>query len=149
MFIYEFEYLSPKIGEPMTARVEQDDEIINVTVGDTYVGTMTEDHSSPFGFKTDDDLLQHELEHFTMAYREALAIENLPAALHELYGSNLIGWTWTEDKDLKIVAHPDIDLQEFADVIRDQINEVILFDRPLTIFLSKEGSGEVQKINVN
>lgn len=131
------------------ARVDQDDEVINVTIGDTYLGTMTEDSSSPYGFTTDDPLLQDELEHFSMAYKEALAIENLPASLHEMYGESLIGWTWTDDKDLKLIAHPDMDLVDFAGVIRDQIYELVMFDKSLTIYLSKEGSSDVEEIFVN
>lgn len=149
MHIFEFEYYSPELGGPMTAKTAQDDEFIFVTVGDTSLGAMVEDSSSPYGFKTDDPLLQKELEHFAMAYKEALAIDNLPAAIHQLFGQTLTGGTWTEDRDLKLIAHPDMDLIEFADVIRDQINDVILFDKPLTIYLSKEGSGDVEEIFVN
>lgn len=149
MFTYEFEYTSPLTGNLSPAKLEQDDEVINVTIGNNYLGKMVEDSSSPFGFVTDDQLLREELEYLSMAYKEALAIDNLPAALHQLFGQSLTGWTWTNDKDLKLIAHPDIDLPEFSHVIRDQINEVVLFDKPLTIFLSKEGSGDIEEINVN
>jgi len=149
MFTYEFQYTSPRTGRSLLARLDQDDETINVTIGNIYLGTMVEDSSSPFGFATDDPLLQDELAYFTLAYKEALAIENLPVALHNMYGANLIGWTWTDDQNLKIVAHPDMDLKDFAEVIRDQINEVIMFEKPMTIYLSKEGSGEVKEIAVN
>jgi len=149
MFTYEFDYTPIKVGEKMTAKFEQNDEIINVTVGDTYLGTMVEDSNSEYGFITEDELLQAELEGISMAYKEAVAIENLPAALHQLYGDNLIGWSWTDNKDLKVIAHPDTDLIEFAGVIKDQIYDVVLFDRPLIVYLSKEGSGDVQEIHIN
>lgn len=146
---FEFEYHSPELGGPVTAKVAHDDEFIFVTVGDTSLGAMVEDSNSSYGFTTDDPLLQKELEHFTIAYKEALAIDNLPTALHQLFGQSLTGWTWTEDKDLKLIAHPDMDLVEFAHIIRDHINDLILFDKPLTIYLSKEGSGDVEEIFVN
>jgi hypothetical protein len=149
MFYFDFEYHSPILNETMTAKTAQDDEFIFVTVGDTSLGAMVEDSNSPYGYTTEDPLLQRELEHFTMAYKEALAIDNLPSALHQLFGQNLTGWAWTGDKDLKLIAHPDMDLVEFAGVIRDQINEVVLFDKPLTIYLSKEGSGDVEEIFIN
>lgn len=149
MFTYEFDYIPIKVGQKMTAKFEQDDEIINVTVGDTYLGTMVEDTDSEFGFVTEDEPLLVELEGISMAYKEAVAIENLPAALHQLFGENLIGWGWTDDKDLKVIAHPDIDLVEFAGVIKDQIYDVVLFDKPLIVYLSKAGSSDEQEIHVN
>lgn len=149
MFTYEFNYIPTKVGEKMTARIDQDDEIWNVTVGDTYLGTMVEDSDSEFGFTTEDEALQAELADFTLAYKEAIAVDNFPVALHDMYGENLIAWTWTDDKDLKIIAHPDTDLVDFAGVLRDQINEVVLFEKPLIVYLSKEGSGDVEEIHVN
>ena len=149
MFTYEFDYIPIKVGEKMIARVEQDDEVINVTIGDTYLGTMIEDSGSEYGFVTDDEPLQAELPDFSMAFKEALAVENLPAALHQIYGQNLIAWTWTDEKNLKLIAHPDVDLVDFAETIRDQIYDVVLFAKPLIVYLSKEGSGQVEEINVN
>lgn len=118
-------------------------------IGDTFLGSMIEDDHAEFGFTTGDELLRAELEDFSRAYREALQIENLPVALHEQYGECLIGWSWTADKHLKIIAHYDVDLIDFAGVLRDQINEVVLFEKPLIVYLSKEGSGEVEEIHVN
>lgn len=80
---------------------------------------------------------------------KATNTEDLPAALHSIYGENLIAWSWIGETDLKIIAHPDTDLTEFAGVIRDQMDSVVAFDDPLTIYLSKEGSGDVEEILVN
>jgi len=81
MFTYEFEYTSPRTGRLFSARLDQDQEVISVTIGNIYLGGMIEDAQSPFGFVTDDRLLQDELAYFTMTYKEALAIENLPMVL--------------------------------------------------------------------
>ena len=149
MSTYEFEMIPVKNGEKIIAKFEQDDEIINVTIGDRYLGTMVEDSNSEFGFVTEDEALQEELQDISMAFREAIAIDNLPEALHEMYGQNLIAWSWTDRKDLKIIAHPDTDLEEFNQRIVMEVNEIVLFDKSLTIFLSKEGSGEVKEIYIN
>jgi len=149
MFTYEFEYTSPRTGRLFSARLDQDQEVINVTIGNIYLGGMIEDAQSPFGFVTNDRLLQDELAYFTMAYKEALAIENLPMVLQRIYGPGLISWAWTSDKDLKLIAHPEMDLKGFAEILRDQIGEAIMFDKSLTIFIAKEGSAHIEEIFVN
>jgi len=149
MSTFEFEYIDKDSKEPVIAKFEQDDEIINVTIGDRYLGTMIEDTNSEFGFVTEDQALQEELEDISMAFKEAIAIDNLPEALHEMYGQRLIAWSWTNTKGLKVIAHHDTDLGELKERIVSEVNEIVLFDKSLTIFLSKEGSGEVKEIYIN
>jgi hypothetical protein len=75
-------------------------------------------------------------------------MQNLPYALKELYPDELIGWDWSGE-NLKLIAQPDTDLEEFACVIRDQINEVVLFEKGMTVYLGKEGSPEKRAIRIN
>ena len=144
-----FTYTPIKVGEPMLVRIDQDDEVYNVTIGDTYLGTMIKDDEAEFGWQTDDQLLRDELPDISMALKEQAAIYNLPFALKELYTENLIGWDWNENDSLKLIAHPETDLKEFADTIRDQIYDVVLFDKDLIIYLGKEGSAEIEEIHIN
>lgn len=144
-----FTYIPNKVGEPMSIRIDQDDEIYNVTIGDTYLGTMVKDDEAEFGWQTDDQLLKDELPDLSLALKEQAAIYNLPFALKDLYTENLIGWDWNEDDTLKLIAHPNVDLQEFAIAIREQIYDVVLFDKDLIIYLGQEGSNEVEEIHIN
>lgn len=145
----EFEYIPINTGVKTLVKLEQDDEIIKVTMGDEYLGTMIEDPNAEFGYTTDNDALKSELEHLSMAIKENEALHNLPDALHEIYGKRLVGWSWIENQDLKLIADPETNLEEFSDELSKQINELVLFYQSVTIFLSKEGSGEVKEIHIN
>jgi len=144
-----FTYTPIKVGEPMLVRIDQDDEVYNVTIGDAYLGTMVKDDDAEFGWQTDDDLLRDELPDLSMALKEQAAIYNLPFALKEMYPNDLLGWDWNEDDSLKLIAHPDVNLSEFASVIRDQVYDVVLFDKDLIIYLGKEGSEQIEEIYIN
>lgn len=148
MTTYDFTYKSIPDGELKTVTIDQDDEVLNITLDGVYLGSIVPDKSSEFGYNTENEALKPELESIAMALLEDEAMNNLPVALKEMYGENLIGWAW-DGKDLKLIAHPDADLVEFSGVIRDQIDEIVLFEQPLLIYLSKEGSGEVMVIQVN
>lgn len=149
MHTSKFTYIPTRVGEPMIARIDRDDEFHHVTIGDTFIGTMIENDEAEFGWQTDDQLLKDELPDLSMALKEQAAIYNLPFALKDLFGENLIGWDWNDDESLKLVAHAHIDLSEFASTIRDQVNEVVLFEKDLIIHLVKEGSSEVEDIHIN
>jgi len=144
-----FTYTPNKVGVPMSIRIDQDDEFHHVTIGDTHLGTMVKDDEAEFGWQTDDQLLKDELPDLSLALKEQAAIYNLPFTLKDLYTENLIGWDWNEDDSLKLIAHPSIDLEEFANTIRDQIYDVVLFDKDLIIYLGKEGSADVEEIHIN
>lgn len=144
-----FTYIPAKVGAPMLVTIDQDDEVLNVTIGETYLGSMVEDEKSPFGWHTDDPLLLEELPDLSMALKEEKAMYNMPYALKDLFGDSINEWDWEDDQNLKLIAHPDLDLAEFADAIRDQINEVVLFDKTMVINLSQEGNPEVEEININ
>lgn len=146
-----FKYIPTKVGEEMIVTIDQDDEVLNVTIGDTYLGSMVEDANSPYGWETDDQLLIDELPELSMALKEESAMANLPHALKDMYGESIVDWEWGEYGDeLELIASNDIDdLTEFADTIRDQINEVVLFDKHLTIYLIKQGNSEIEEIAVN
>jgi len=144
-----FSYIPGKVGQPMIVTIDQDDEVLNVTIGDTYLGSMVEDEKSLFGYQTTDQLLLDELPDLSMALREEKAMANLPYALKDLFGENLIGWSWEDDQNLKLISHPDLDLSEFANAIRDQINEVVMFDKTMVVYLTQEGSSEVEEIYIN
>ncbi|RQO79115.1 hypothetical protein DBR40_05190 [Pedobacter sp. KBW01] len=133
----------------MVVTIDQDDEVLNVTIGDKYLGSMVEDSTSPYGWQTTDPLLLEELPDLSMALKEEDAMGNLPYALKKLFSDSLIGWAWIDDQNLKLIAHPDLDLQEFADTIRDQINEIVLFDKTMVINLSQAGNSEVEEIYIN
>jgi len=42
-----------------------------------------------------------------------------------------------------------MDLKSFAEILRDQISEAIMFDKSLTIFIAKEGSSHIEEIFLN
>lgn len=151
MYTNTFTYIPTKVGEPMLVRIDQDDEVYNVTIGDAYLGNMVQDDNAPYGWLISEEwpLLLEEIPELSMALREQEAIANLPYALKEQYTENLIAWAWEEDGSLKMIAHPDLDLEEFASVIRDQIDEVVLFEKDLIVYLGKEGSGEIEEIHIN
>lgn len=151
MHTSKFTYIPVKVGEPMIVQIDQDDEVYNVTIGGAYLGNMVRDEDAPYGWEITDDwpLLIEEIPELSMAIKEQEAIFNLPYALKDLYAENLVGWDWNEDDSLKLIAHPDVEIQEFANTIRDQIYDVVLFDKDLIIYLGKEGSGEVEEIHIN
>lgn len=149
MNTYDFTYKKNRTGEVTTVTIDQDDEVLNVTLDGVYLGNMVPDAQAEFGYSTENEELKPEIKSIAFALNEIDAMNNLPAALHQMYGDNLIGWTWTDNKDLKVIAHPDVDLIEFTGVIRDQIHDVVLFEKPLLVYLSKEGSGQVEEIHVN
>lgn len=144
-----FTYIPAKVGEPMLVTIDQDDEVLNVTIGDTYLGSMVEDEDSPFGWETTDPLLLEELPDLSMALKEEKSMSDLPHALKDKYGENVISWEWIDDQNLNLITHPGVDLQEFADTIRDQINEIVLFDKTMVINLSQEGNSEIEEIYIN
>ncbi|MNI04036.1 hypothetical protein D3C87_755640 [compost metagenome] len=144
-----FTYIPAKVGKQMLVTIDQDDEVLNVTIGDTYLGSMVEDKTSPFGWQTTDPLLLDELPDLSMALKEEKAMANLPHALKDKFGQNVISWDWTDDQNLTLIAHPGLDLAEFADAIRDQINEIVLFDKTMVINLTQEGNSEVEEIYIN
>jgi hypothetical protein len=148
MHTQTFTYIPIKVGEPMTVRIDQDDEFHHVTIGDTYLGTMIEDDSD-LGWKTEDQPLLDELPDLAMALREEKAIYNLPFALKELFPNDVIDWEWKEDDSLNLLAHPETDLEEFASVIRGQINEIVLFDKAVIIHLIQDGNKNGEEIHVN
>ncbi|WP_167293467.1 hypothetical protein [Pedobacter sp. SG908] len=133
----------------MLIRIDQDDEIYNVTIGDTYLGTMVKDDNAEYGWQTEDQMLKDELPDLSLALKEQEAIYNLPFALKDLYTENIVDWDWSEDDSLNIIVHPDVDLQEFANTIRDQVYDVVLFDKDLIIHLHQEGNNEVEEIHIN
>lgn len=146
-----FTYIPIKVGEPMLVTIDRDDEFNHVTIGDTYLGVMVQNDDAPYGWQTEDALLLEELPDLSMALKEQKAIYNLPYALKEQYGENLVGWDWDDNEEdvLKLIAHQDTDLVDFAGVLRDQVNEVVLFEKAVIIYLSKEGSDEVEEIHIN
>jgi hypothetical protein len=144
-----FQYIPVKVGEPMLIRIDQDDEFHHVTIGDTFLGTMEQDDDAPYGWRTDDKLLLEELPELSMALKEEKAVYNLPFALKDLFGQNIVDWDWNDDGSLKLKAQADLDLSEFADTIRNQVNEVVLFDKDVIIHLFKEGCSKVEDIHIN
>lgn len=149
MFNYQFQFIPIGQQEPVDTIINVDDEYWFVNAGGINLGTMVEDLDSPYGFATEDADLQQQLEPLTMALKETMQIELFPQTLKEAYGENLIAFDWDDEGNLKLVAHPDTDLIEFAGEIRNNINEFVTFDKPLLIFLSKEGSVDVEEIFVN
>lgn len=149
MFNYQFQFIPIGQQEPVDVIINVDDEYWFVNAGGVSLGTMVEDLDSPYGFATEDADLQKQLEPLTMALKETMQIELFPQTLKDAYGENLIAFDWDDEGDLKLVAHPDTDLIEFASEIRNNINEFVTFDKPLLIFLSKEGSVDVEEIFVN
>lgn len=149
MHTSKFTYTPTIVGEPMIVRIDQDDEFHHVTIGDTFLGTMVQDDEAEYGWKTDDELLKEELPDLAMALKEEKAIYNLPFALKDLFGQNIVNWDWNDDESLNLIAHQDVHLCEFASTIRDQVNEVVLFEKDLIIHLVKEGSSEVEDIHIN
>lgn len=149
MHTSKFTYTPAKVGEPMIARIDRDDEFHHVTIGDTFIGTMVQNDNAEFGWQTDDELLKEELPDLSMALKEQAAIYNLPFALKDLFGENIVDWDWNDDESLNLIAHADIDLSEFSSTIRDQIYDVVLFDKDLIIYLGQEGSNEVEEIHIN
>ncbi|GGG97221.1 hypothetical protein GCM10007422_08930 [Pedobacter zeae] len=131
----------------MLVTIDQDDEVLNVTIGDTYLGSMVENEQSPYGWETTDPLLLEELPDLSMALKEEKAMENLPYALKDLFGESIAYWEWEDDQNLRVIAHPDLDLSEFANAIRDQINEIVLFDKTMVINLSQNDKTEEIYIN--
>ncbi|MBB4107761.1 hypothetical protein [Pedobacter zeae] len=142
-----FTYIPTKVGSPMLVTIDQDDEVLNVTIGDTYLGSMVENEQSPYGWETTDPLLLEELPDLSMALKEEKAMENLPYALKDLFGESIAYWEWEDDQNLRVIAHPDLDLSEFANAIRDQINEIVLFDKTMVINLSQNDKTEEIYIN--
>lgn len=149
MHTQTFTYIPIKVGEPMTVRIDQDDEFHHVTIGDTYLGTMIQDDNSEFGWETDDQLLKGELPDLSLALREEKAIYNLPFALKDLFPNDIIDWEWKDDQSLSLISHPETDIEEFASVIRDQINEVVLFEKAVIVYLKQEGNQSIEEIHVN
>ncbi|MBO9671979.1 MAG: hypothetical protein J7577_00935 [Sphingobacteriaceae bacterium] len=144
-----FTYIPTKIGSPMLVTIDQDDEVLNVTIGDTYLGSMVEDEKSEYGWQTDDPLLLDELPDLSMALKEEEAMANLPYAIKDLFGESIINWEWEDDQNLKLIAHQDLDISEFADAIRDQVNELVLFDKTMVISLTQEDISKVEEIYIN
>jgi len=149
MFIYQFQFIPSGQQEPVDVIINVDDEYWFVNAGGVSLGTMVEDLDSRYGFATEDADLQQQLELLTMALKETMQIELFPQTLKEAYGENLIAFDWDDEGELKLVAHPDTDLIEFASEIRNNINEFVTFDKPLLVLLCKEGSSQLEEIYVN
>lgn len=149
MLTYQFQFIPSGQQESVDVIINVDDEYWFVNAGGVSLGTMVEDLDSPYGFATEDADLQQQLEPLTMALKETMEIELLPQTLKDAYGENLIGYNWDDEGNLKLVAHADTDLSEFASEIRNNVNEFVSFDKPLLILLCKEGSVNVEEIYVN
>lgn len=143
-----FTYIPNLSGEPMLVHLGQHGEV-NVTIGDSHQGSLVQDDGAEFGWRTEDPLLQEILPDLSLALKEREAMENLPYALKQIYPGELIAWDWTEDENLKLIAHPETDLKIFAEMIRNQVNEVVLFEKDLILYLGKEGSLSVEEIRIN
>lgn len=122
---------------------------VNVTMGDSHEGSMLKDDGAEFGWRTEDALLLEVLPDLSMTLKEREAMGNLPYALAEMFPSEITAWEWTGDEQLKISAQPETDLKDFAGVIRDQVDEVVLFEKDLILYLGKEGSSAVEEIHIN
>jgi len=143
-----FTYTHINTGEPMLIHLVHSGAV-NVTMRESHQGSMLQDDGAEFGWRTEDALLLELLPDLSRILKEREAMENLPYALKEMYPIELIGWEWTEEEQLKITARPETSLGDFADVIRDQVNEVVLFDNNLILYLGKESSSAVEEIHIN
>ncbi|WP_316846414.1 hypothetical protein [Pedobacter psychrodurus] len=143
-----FTYIPINPGEPMLIHLIRDGEF-KVIIGGSHQGSVVQDDSAEFGWRTEDPLLLEVLPDLSMVLREREAMGNLPYALKEMYPAEIIAWEWTEDGQLKIITRPETDLKAFADMVRDQVNEVVLFEKDLIIYLFKEAGSGVKEIHIN
>jgi len=118
---------------------------VNVTIGDSHQRFLLQDDGIKFGWRTEDPLLQQILLDLSLVLKEPEAMENLPYAIKEIYPGGLIAWDWTEDESLKMIARPETDLKNFAGMIRNQVNEVVLFEKTSSYIWLKKAFQALEK----
>lgn len=144
MVTYEFQYISAIKGDKWICIIEDDEEVLKVTVNGNYSGTLIKDKSKEFGFTTEDELLKPELEGLTMAMKEEDAITNFPIALKILFGNAIIDWDFDSNDNLILILADNVHLQTFATHLVYQLKNVVLFSKPLMIYLKQNAGGYLE-----
>ena len=130
-------------------KLEQEDEVFFVSINDDFLGSMEMVTNADVDFTTDDDKLQEYVEGISMYLRNDKAKMKLGEKLMERYSPNLITYQYTNDDVLELVAHPESDIEEFGNAIRDLIYDDVEFESKLSVVLSKEGSGKTFHFDIN
>jgi len=130
-------------------KLEQEDEIFFVSINDDFLGSMEMVTNADVDFTTDDDKLQEYVEGISMYLRNEQAKLGLAEKLMARYSPNLITYQYMNDDVLELVAHPESDIEEFGNAIRDLIYDDVEFESKLSVVLSKEGSGKTFHFDIN
>lgn len=130
-------------------KLEQEDEVFFVSINDDFLGSMEMVTNADVDFTTDDPKLQEYVEGISMYLRNDQAKMKLGEKLMERYSPNLVTYQYMNDDVLELVAHPESDIEEFGNAIRDLIYDDVEFESKLSVVLSKEGSGKTFHFDIN
>jgi len=149
MFTTEFNMYHIDTKTPVMVKIEQDDEVMFVSVDGNYLGSMQENPDAEFGYETDDEELKTYLESVSMHYRDNEAKHLLADLLMLKYGENLASFQFTNEDVLELIAHEDSDIEEFGNVIRGQIYDDVTFESKLSVVISKDGDDYTFNFDIN
>jgi len=145
----EFQMYHKSTSTPVKVKLQQEDEVYFVSIDDNFLGSMEIDLESEFGFTTTDEQLQEYIEGISLALGEETEKHLFALLLLGKYGQNIIRHKFINDDVLELIAHKDTDIEEFGNVILDQIYDHVTFESKLSVVLSKEGDDYTFNFDIN
>lgn len=144
----EFKMYHNSTTEQVKVKMEQEDEVYFVSIDDDFLGSM-EITNSDVDFETDDEKLQEYIEGISMYLRNEKSKQDLPDLLLKRYGENIVRCEFINDEVLEIITHPDTDIEEFGNTVRDLIYDDVTFESKLSVVISKENDEYTFDFDIN
>jgi len=145
----EFKMYHNSTTEQVKVKMEQEDEVFFVSIDDDFLGSMEMITNSDVDFETDDEKLQEYIEGISMYLRNEKSKQHLPDLLLARYGENIVRCEFINDEVLEIITHPDTDIEEFGNAVRDLIYDDVTFESKLSVVISKENDEYTFDFDIN
>lgn len=149
MLTYHFKMYHNSTLEPVDVLINAEEGFYFTSINGRFIGTFIIDESNELGYSTQDEDLQEYLEGVTMHLRDHIAKHQLAEKLMNRYGQNLISFQYTNDDVLELIAHPDVDIEEFGNVVKDLIYDDVTFESKLSVVISKENNEYTFDFDIN
>jgi len=149
MFTADFNIFPDGSATPVEVSVNKEENAYFVSINGKYTGAMVADGTDSLQFSTEDEELEPYIGLITQHINADGARLNFPDTLSEVWGENISGSLFVNDNTLEVAVKPEVNLDEFAALIKDSVYDIVNFDEALDLILFKEDTAKAIKISIN
>lgn len=134
---------------PQLCRVDMEDETYFITIDGKTIGWMERDYSVDFGFITDNPEIQALMPDLLVKLIEVKKRKDFGEMVKTVWKETVISTKFIDEEKLLVIVDKDMDLDEFASVVRDIVLDYVEFEEHLDLILKKENTGETVEVGIN